>query len=82
MMTDAGLQPGMCILDLGCGPGLYCRRWAQAGLTVTGIDYSRRSIEYAIADAQARNLPVTYRYQNYLEMAYEPVFDAVSLYLA
>jgi len=58
MITTLGLQPGRLILDLGCGPGLYCRRFAQAGMTVTGIDYSRRSIEYAIGDATALTDPL------------------------
>lgn len=35
------------ILDLGCGPGLYASRLARLGHTVTGIDFSPASIEYA-----------------------------------
>ncbi|MHB0935811.1 MAG: class I SAM-dependent methyltransferase [Armatimonadota bacterium] len=79
IMSHLGLQPGMRLLDLGCGPGLYCRRFAQAGLAVTGIDYSRRSIEYAAADARAHELPITYHYHNYLELTYEAEFDAICL---
>jgi len=79
MITHLGLQPGMRLLDLGCGPGLYCRRFAQAGLAVTGIDYSRRSIAYAASDAQAHNLPIIYHYQNYLDIAYEAEFDVICL---
>ncbi len=35
------------ILDLGCGPGLYAGRLGQLGHTVTGIDFSPASIQYA-----------------------------------
>ena len=35
------------LLDLGCGPGLYTDRLNQLGYEVTGIDISKRSIEYA-----------------------------------
>ncbi len=35
------------ILDLGCGPGLYAQRLAQAGHAVHGIDFSPASIDYA-----------------------------------
>ncbi len=30
------LQPGESLLDLGCGPGLYCQRFTEYGLKVTG----------------------------------------------
>jgi 2-polyprenyl-3-methyl-5-hydroxy-6-metoxy-1,4-benzoquinol methylase len=35
------------LLDLGCGPGLYAERFKGAGYSVTGVDFSKRSIEYA-----------------------------------
>ncbi len=34
-------------LDLGCGPGFYADRLSQLGHTVTGIDISPASIDYA-----------------------------------
>lgn len=36
------------ILDLGCGPGLYCARLAMLGHACHGIDFSPASIEYAL----------------------------------
>ena len=35
------------VLDLGCGPGFYADRLSQLGHTVTGIDISPASIDYA-----------------------------------
>lgn len=35
------------ILDLGCGPGLYCKAFAERGHDCTGIDFGPASIEYA-----------------------------------
>ena len=35
------------IADFGCGPGLYSTRLAKKQAAVTGIDFSKRSIEYA-----------------------------------
>lgn len=58
------------ILDLGCGPGLYCSRLSKYGLQVTGIDYSKRSIEYAKQEAKRRQLPIEYVYMNYLDIEY------------
>ena len=47
LIETLGLKTGASLLDLGCGPGLYTSRFARAGFHVTGVDYSRRSIEYA-----------------------------------
>ena len=67
------------ILDLGCGPGLYASRFAQAGFRVTGVDYSRRSIEYASSYARANDLEIIYRYENYLELKEENLYDSAFL---
>jgi 2-polyprenyl-3-methyl-5-hydroxy-6-metoxy-1,4-benzoquinol methylase len=66
LTTKLGLQPGDRLLDLGCGPGLYCTRFAERGVQVTGVDYSRRSIDYAVAQAQVRDLPIKYLHQDYI----------------
>ncbi|MBN1563620.1 MAG: class I SAM-dependent methyltransferase, partial [Anaerolineae bacterium] len=73
------LEPGAAWLDMGCGPGLYTSRLVQRGLTVTGIDYSRRSIAYAKEYAAEHDLPVTYRYQNYLTLDEVAQYDVISL---
>jgi SAM-dependent methyltransferase len=73
------LKAGDSLLDLGCGPGLYAARFARAGLQVTGVDYSRRSINYAINYASENGLDMTYRYQNYLELKEESRYDAALL---
>lgn len=73
------LKAGDSVLDLGCGPGLYASRFSRAGLNVTGVDYSINSIEYARQYASENNLDITYRYQNYLELSDEELYDAVFL---
>ena len=73
------LQAGDPILDLGCGPGLYTSRFARLGLQVTGVDYSRRSIEYATNHARENRLDIRYRYQNYLELDDENQYRAAFL---
>jgi 2-polyprenyl-3-methyl-5-hydroxy-6-metoxy-1,4-benzoquinol methylase len=71
------LQEGSKILDLGCGPGLYCTRFSQRGLNVTGMDYSKSSIGYAVKNATENNMNIEYIYQNYLTMDYSNEFDAI-----
>jgi SAM-dependent methyltransferase len=73
------LQPGMSILDLGCGPGLYSQRFARAGMKVTGVDFSKTSVSYARMQALAENLSIDYRLQNYLQFAEEERFNAALL---
>ncbi|HEY8443649.1 MAG TPA: class I SAM-dependent methyltransferase [Clostridia bacterium] len=69
------IPAGGAILDLGCGPGLYAQKLSQAGYEVTGIDFSKRSIAYAIErDKQSK-----YICQNYLEIDYAERLDAVIL---
>jgi len=79
LIATLHLTAGDSILDLGCGPGLYTSRLARAGLCVTGMDYSRRSIEYAKQFASKNNLDITYRYENYLELTDENQYDAALL---
>jgi len=77
IIDTINLKQGGKILDLGCGPGLYCKSFAQQGFKVTGLDYSKRSIEYAVQDAARNALSIEYKYMNYLDMEYSSEFDAV-----
>jgi SAM-dependent methyltransferase len=46
-----GLEPGMRLLDLGCGPGRHAYAFARLGLEVVGVDISRRFVDLAAASA-------------------------------
>jgi SAM-dependent methyltransferase len=63
------------ILDLGCGPGLYAKQLAEAGYQVTGIDISKRSIDYAKAQDQKS----IYLCGDYLELDCVDIYDAITL---
>ena len=65
------------IADFGCGPGLYAARLAKRGANVTGIDFSKRSIEYARDVAAHEQLNISYVNQNYLEFEIEDRFNLV-----
>lgn len=70
---------GKKLLDLGCGPGLYTERLARKGFSVTGVDFSRRSISYAKQSAKDKSLNIEYLCKDYLELDYSSEFDAVIL---
>lgn len=67
------------LLDLGCGPGLYAERFARAGYSVTGIDFSNRSIAYAKEQTSKNKSGIEYHYQDYLTIDYVDEFDVITL---
>lgn len=74
-----GNPQGKKLLDLGCGAGIYAENFQTLGFEVTGIDFAKRSIDYAAEQARTKQLPIVYRYENYLEMEYEKEFDIATL---
>lgn len=70
----------MNILDLGCGPGLYSEIFTNEGHIVTGVDFSKNSIDYAKQESKNKGLNITYLNQNYLELdVQENHFDLATL---
>lgn len=68
---------GTKIADFGCGPGLYTTRLAQWQADVIGIDFSKKSIQYAQDVATREGLSIQYLNQNYLESAIDKRFDLI-----
>lgn len=68
---------GIKIADFGCGPGLYATRLARRQALVTGIDFSKRSIEHARQVAAQESLNIRYIHQNYLEFGTDDRFDLI-----
>jgi cyclopropane fatty-acyl-phospholipid synthase-like methyltransferase len=71
------VSAGTKIADFGCGPGLYATRLAQRQADVTGIDFSKRSIQYAQQVAAAEGLSIHYVNQDYLEFETDDRFDLI-----
>lgn len=67
------------LLDLGCGPGIYAERFRKSGYLVTGIDFSRRSIDYAKEQTLNNQSNIEYHYQNYMTIDYKEQFDVITL---
>jgi SAM-dependent methyltransferase len=79
MTATFRLGPGMRVLDLGCGPGLYTSRLAGTGADITGVDFSSRSIAYARESADRAGLRVTYANEDYLAFEAGGRFDLVTM---
>jgi SAM-dependent methyltransferase len=67
------------VFDYGCGPGLYTSRFARMGASVTGIDFSKRSIQYATEYASEHGLEVTYVLEDYLSWETTRRADLITL---
>lgn len=68
---------GSRIIDFGCGPGLYTSRLAKLGATVSGVDFSTRSINYARERTDQDRLQVDYHNADYLQFQPDGKFDLV-----
>jgi SAM-dependent methyltransferase len=73
LVDELGLEPGMRVLDVGCGPGRHARALAERGIAVHGIDISERFVELARAGAPAG---ATFERLDARAMTFEGEFDA------
>ena len=72
----AGLGPGVRVLELGCGTGLFTEKFPQTGAELVAIDISPDLLKIA----KARILPrerVHFRQGLFEEDTFEGYFDAV-----
>jgi 2-polyprenyl-3-methyl-5-hydroxy-6-metoxy-1,4-benzoquinol methylase len=71
------LNSNSALIDFGCGPGLYTTRFARKGIKTTGIDFSKRSIEYAKRTAIDEKLDIDYINMNYLDYESDGKYDLI-----
>jgi SAM-dependent methyltransferase len=74
LIPALGLEPGMRVLDVGCGPGRHSHALAERGIVVHGIDISRRFIELAQQEAPEG---ATFERIDARSLAFASEFDAV-----
>lgn len=67
------------ILDVTCGPGLYCHELARRGYRVTGVDFAPAAISYARAKAAEEGLSCTFMRQDVRQMDFHDEFEAAIL---
>ncbi len=73
------IQKNKKVCDFGCGPGLYTSQFAKTGADITGVDFSKRSIQYAKKKAKSNRLNIDYIQQNYLNFTTNKKFDLITL---
>ena len=77
MVSHFDVNEHTAIADFGCGPGLYANRLAERGASVTGIDFSGNSLQYARQVAADKGLSTDYVLANYLEFDTDKRFDLI-----
>ena len=72
-----GLEPGMRVLDVGCGPGRHALSLAQHGLDVVGVDHSPDFVRLARDAAAADGLSAAFLELDVRDLSFDGEFDAV-----
>lgn len=67
------------ILVMGCGPGIYTEQFCLKGYQVTGMDFSRRSIDYAKASANKKQLSIQYNNKKFIELDAVDEYDIITI---
>ncbi len=73
LVEALGLESGMRVLDVGCGPGRHAHALGELGIEVHGIDISQRFIDLAWEHAPAG---ATFERVDARALPYEEEFDA------
>ena len=77
LVEALGLEPGMRVLDVGCGPGRHALALARRGVVVHGIDISQRFVDLA---REAGVEGATFERLDARELPFDGEFDvAISL---
>lgn len=71
-----GLEPGMRVLDVGCGPGRHALALAERGIEVVGLDISEPFVELGAAAAADAGAPATFVRGDARAMTFDAEFDA------
>ena len=72
----AGLEPGMAVLDLCCGPGRHSLELQRRGFQVTGVDRNEAYIAEARQRSQEAGLEVEFAVDDMRTFRREAAFDA------
>lgn len=73
------IEVGSAVLDVGCGPGMFCYLLNRMGMKVTGVDYSEKMLEQARGFVNtAEACPVKFMRSDAQDLPFESeTFDAV-----
>ena len=77
LVEELRLEPGMRVLDVGCGPGRHVLALAELGIEAVGVDISRRFVELGNDEAAGRGLTnASFERADARALAFDEEFDA------
>lgn len=77
-VADAlGVEPGMRLLDVGCGYGRHAMELAARGYQIVALDLSLPLLLRGADEAQRRGLSINFVHGDMRELAFESQFDGV-----
>jgi cyclopropane fatty-acyl-phospholipid synthase-like methyltransferase len=68
------MQPGMRLLDVGCGPGRHALEFAARGVRVVGVDISQTFVDLGVASAKEQQLDVAFVVADARALSLDPQF--------
>jgi SAM-dependent methyltransferase len=74
LIERLGIEPGVRVLDVGCGPGRHANELGRRGFEVHGIDISETFLDVARVDAPHG---VTYSREDARDLPFREEFDLV-----
>jgi SAM-dependent methyltransferase len=77
LVDSLGLQPGMRVLDVGCGPGRHSLALARRGIETHGVDLSPDFIALARETAAKEHVPATFEELDVRDLSVDAEYDAV-----
>jgi SAM-dependent methyltransferase len=77
VVAALGLEPGMQVLDVGCGPGRHALALARRGIRTHGIDLSPEFVALARDASEREDLPATFEELDVRDLDADAEYDAV-----
>jgi SAM-dependent methyltransferase len=77
LLDVLGLERGQRVLDVGCGPGRHAVALAEAGLTVTGVDVSRKFLDLAAERARGAGVSAGFFEVDARQMPFDNTYHGV-----